>query len=134
MESEPEPSSPPSLLPSLTTKDELEGIEVAEFDANALWELLQDEPKEEEKAPMETIHLNPDTSAFESDWSLNENNDDMVDWFRMMEETSIACSEMGGWCMEEMSQILEIRDYSFSYSHTPILSDEIGYIGGLWHE
>lgn len=135
-----------SSLSAFTTNDEFEGIEVAEFDANGLWELLHDEPGEEEAAggggaPMQAMEADgpkPDTLV-ESYWCLNDfnnNNSSTVqdfDWFRIMEETSTACNDMGGWygepCMEEMNQILEIGDYSISQSE--ILADEIGYIG-LW--
>lgn len=141
-------ASPSSL--SSVTKEEFEELEVAEFDANVLWELLHDEPSKEEAgsgggAPMqamEAVSQNPATVA-ENYWCLNNvvinNNDDMVedfDWFRIMEETSTTCNDMGGWygetCMEEMNQNLEIGEY-YSVSHSAILCDEIGYIG-LWHD
>ncbi|KAL1555434.1 hypothetical protein AAHA92_11172 [Salvia divinorum] len=133
----------PSPLSSVTAKDEFEEIEVAEFDANVLWELLHDEATEEEEAGhdgsapkqnAEVADSNPN-SGVESYWCLNNNNSNNIEdfnWFHIMEETSIPCNDMGGWygepCME-MEEILEIGDYTFS--HTAIFSDDIGYIG-LW--
>ncbi|KAG6404757.1 hypothetical protein SASPL_132333 [Salvia splendens] len=138
-----EPLIPMESKSDITSKDEFEEIEVAEFDVNVLWKLLHDEPTGEEEAgrdhdgavPKQTAEVTDSNlnSGIESYWCLN-NNDNIADfnWFHVMEETSIPCNEIGGWyeepCME-MDEILEIGDYTFS--HTTIFSDEIGYIG-LW--
>lgn len=130
---------------SLTNKDEFEGLEVTEFDANALWELLYDEPMEEEVesggggAPMqamEVIGLNPDL-VVENYWCFDDIKNDVQDfnWLHIIEETSTPCNDMDGWyegpCMEEMNEIFEIGDYSLA--HSAIMCDEIGYIG-LWQD
>lgn len=131
--------SPSFSQSSLTTKDEFEGLEVQEFDANALWELLSDEPAEiGGDGPMQATEVDTPDLVVESYGCLegiNDNNNvQEFDWLRIMDET---CNDMGGWyvgpCMdmEDMNDILAMGDYSFA--HSAIMSDEIGYIG-LWQD
>lgn len=129
---------------SLTIKDEFEGLEVQEFDANALWELLSDEPVEEAEiggdGPMQATGTlsgpYPMVESYGVVEGINNDNVQDFDWLHIiMEETYTPCNDMGGWyggpCMEDMNEILVMGDYSFA--HSAIMSDEIGYIG-LWQD
>ncbi|KAL7086507.1 hypothetical protein ACP275_13G006200 [Erythranthe tilingii] len=132
-------STEPSSLSqsSLLTIDEFEGLEAIEFDPNTIRELLY-EPLEGvvhdgDETLMEFAESKIPDLLFDSDWCLDDiDNTQNFDWLDLVEEESPLCNDMyGGICMEDMNQVFEIQDYSLS--HTPIVYDDIGYLG-LWQE
>ncbi|KAG8387167.1 hypothetical protein BUALT_Bualt03G0225000 [Buddleja alternifolia] len=125
---------------SSTLIDEFGGIEITEFDPNALRELLyepsgkeEEEEKESGEAVMQSMEV-PGTDSelvVDSYWCLDDINEEVRDfnWVDMVEE--ISAPWYGSTYMEEMNEIFEMEDYTLSQSE--ILTDEIGYIG-LWQE
>ncbi|KAK4437477.1 hypothetical protein Salat_0081600 [Sesamum alatum] len=133
--------SPPIYQSSITNMDDFEGLEVTEFDPNTLQELLYEPGEEVESgaAFMQPKEVDGSDLSLTVDnyWVVDDIKDDVQDfnWVYMVEETSPPCNEMGAWydgqCIEELTQIFEMGDYSLSQG--AILCDEIGYIG-LWQE
>ncbi|KAL3633670.1 hypothetical protein CASFOL_022432 [Castilleja foliolosa] len=126
---------------TITTNDEFEWLEMAEFDANTINELLY-EPTEVESVEtlvqdIEVIEAT-ESSPVKNHWCLDEIGElENFNWLDNMVEQEILapCNDVADWygatCMEEINQVHEIGDYSLS--HKADLYDEIGYIG-LWQE
>ncbi|GER54040.1 homeobox-leucine zipper family protein /lipid-binding START domain-containing protein [Striga asiatica] len=133
--------------PVAITKDDFEWLEMAEFDTNAIHELLYEPTEETGNGGSETLMQEANTSKTgldkglpgESYWWQDEIKElEKFDWPSMVgRETLEQCNDMvGDWygdsCVEGINDFFEIGDYSFS-SHNANLYDEIGYIG-LWQE
>ncbi|CAA2979094.1 Hypothetical predicted protein [Olea europaea subsp. europaea] len=125
---------------SLTTIDELEELEMTEFDVTMLRELLE-EPKEEalddKVYSMEMERNSPLEDNYQCLDSMIDDIQD-VNWLHIMEESPFPCHDIGNWyqgsCTEETVDIVETRQL-YDYFRTPspalVTSDEIAYIG-LW--
>ncbi|KAL6506783.1 hypothetical protein OROHE_022220 [Orobanche hederae] len=133
-----------SQTSTITTKDEFEWVEIIEFDANVINELLYEPIQEVESCETLMHDVEVMTKAtptpglpLESYWCSDQIQElENFNWLDMVEqELSEPCTDIADWygkpCMEEINEVFEIGDYSFSqngYSY-----DEIGYIG-LWQE
>ncbi|KAL2458294.1 uncharacterized protein Fot_55771 [Forsythia ovata] len=129
---------------SLVTVDELEELEITEFDATMLRELLE-EPKEEVQddkvyCMMQSMEIGKNTPVKDNYQCLDSMIDNIqdVDWLHIMEESPFPCDDIGVWYQDvftyETSDIVETGEFH-EYFCTPnsalVPSDEIAYIG-LW--
>ncbi|KAL6554460.1 hypothetical protein OROMI_020133 [Orobanche minor] len=133
-----------SQTSTITTKDEFEWVEIIEFDANVINELLYEPRREVESCETLMHDVEVMTKAtptpglsLESYWCSDQIQElENLNWLDMVEqELSEPCTDIADWygkpCMEEINEVFEIGYYSFSQNG--YLYDEIGYIG-LWQE
>ncbi|CAI9759901.1 unnamed protein product [Fraxinus pennsylvanica] len=118
---------------SLTTTDELEELEIMEFDATMLRELLE-EPKEEVRDDKVYTMEMEKNSTLEDNYQCLDNIENF-DWLHIMEESPFPCDDIGVWYQGTADVVETIELYDCFRIPSPALVpyDEIAYIG-LWEQ